>query len=213
VKSPLNESLAAGLLMLTDWDRQSPMVDPMCGSGTFLIEAAHLALDHAPGLNRSFPFTRWPDFSRDRWEGIRAEARDRRKRSLDFQLLGSDRHGGAIGIAESSARNAGVLPHVNLQHCDARSYAPPGDPQLAVVNPPYGERLGAGDDLIETWHTLGQFFRRELAGRRVFVLSGNQELTRHLRLRANRRHPVRNGPIDCRWLEYELLAARPSPSE
>jgi putative N6-adenine-specific DNA methylase len=205
VKSPLNEATAAGLLLLSEWDRKSPLVDPMCGSGTFLIEAAHLAMDRAPGLLRRFPFERWPDFDANVWSELRAAARARAQSSAGVELVGFDRHPGAIAIARSSAEAASVADVVRFEQVtahDARLSRPPG---MVVVNPPYGERLGHDEsDLYDSWRQLARFLHEECSGAIAWVLSGNPELTRLLRLKASRKVPVRNGTLDCRFLRYEI---------
>jgi putative N6-adenine-specific DNA methylase len=221
VKSPLNEATAAGLLRLTGWDRRSPLIDPMCGSGTFPIEAALLASERAPGLGREFAFTRWPDFDAAAWRDLVADAERRRRSTLPFPILGADRHDGALRIARDSARRAGVADLVRFARADVGALDPGFAPAIVVVNPPYGERLGTGDDLVGSWRALGRFLHERCAGAVAWVLSGSPELTRHLGLRASQRIPVRNGPLDCRWLRYEIQgsgeswggsgAPRPSP--
>jgi putative N6-adenine-specific DNA methylase len=207
VKSPLNEATAAGILLLSGWDRASPMVDPMCGSGTFLIEAALLAADRAPGLQRGFAFERWPDFDAALWSELRAEAAGRARHRLPFALEGADRHEGAVSIARLSAEAAGVAGLLRLRVAEAAQWQPSSVPAAVFCNPPWGERLGEGEDLVGSWRDLGRFLRERCAGAHAFVLCGNAELTRHLGLRATRRWPVMNGPIECRLLEYEMRAA------
>jgi putative N6-adenine-specific DNA methylase len=211
VKSPLNEALAAGLLLVCGWDRSSPLVDPMCGSGTFLIEAAHLATDRAPGLSRRFAFERWPDFDAAAWQGLLADARAR-IRPAAVHLEGADRHEGALALARVAAKAAGVADAIRFSAADARDFAPAAAPAVVVVNPPWGERLGAGDDLVESWRALGHFLHRRCAGAAAWVLSGTADLTRHLGLRATRKHVVMNGPIECRWIRYDIREAGPPPS-
>jgi putative N6-adenine-specific DNA methylase len=203
VKSPLNEALAAGLLMLTEWDRKSPLVDPMCGSGTFLIEAAHLASRRAPGLERKFAFERWPDFDAAAWRRLLDEARARIV-PVTAPLEGADRHEGALLLARHAAERAGVGGAIRFTHSDAREFTPSVPPAVVVVNPPWGERLGEGDDLVDSWRALGNFLHQRCAGAAAFVLSGNAELTRHLGLRATRKWVVRNGPIECRFIRYDV---------
>ncbi|HEX6812043.1 MAG TPA: THUMP domain-containing protein [Planctomycetota bacterium] len=208
-RSPLNEAAAAGLLLLTDWDRQSPVCDPMCGSGTFLVEAAWLATDRAPGLGRSFAFEHWRDADLDAWRVLYDEAEARAEAGAGRlpKLMGNDRHPGALAIARQSVAAAGLEGHIQLTHGDARDYSPPWPPGLVVVNPPWGDRLGADpSELEDTWRALGQFLHERCAGASAYVLCGNPELTRFLGLRASGRHPVRNGPIECRWLRYQVDA-------
>jgi putative N6-adenine-specific DNA methylase len=203
VKSPLNESLAAGILLLSGWDRASALADPMCGSGTFPVEAAMLAADIAPGLGRGFPFETWPEFDRAAWRKLLEEARGRQKKSLPFPILGNDRHPGAVGIAEMSARQAGVERMVTFTRGDAAEWKPKGAPAWVFANPPWGERLGEGEDLAGSWKALGNFLHR-CPGAAAFVLSGNAELTKFLGLKATRRWPISNGPLECKLLRYDV---------
>jgi putative N6-adenine-specific DNA methylase len=212
VKSPLNEATAAGLIRMSGWDRASPLVDPMCGSGTLLIEAALLAADRAPGLHRRFAFERWPDFDAASWRALRDEARARAKPTLPFPIEGADRHGGAISIAERSARSAGVEGLVRFSVADAAEWVPkratePRDgqrpPILVLCNPPYGERIGEGEDLVGSWRALGRFLN-ECRGGRAFVLSGNPEMLRYIGRETSRQFSVKNGQLECRLLEYDL---------
>ena len=212
VKSPLNEATAAGLLLLSDWDRASPLVDPMCGSGTFPVEAAMMAADRAPGLNRSFAFERWLDHDEALWQRLREEARGRARRRLDFPIEGADHHGGALSIARQGAQAAGVEQLVSFTQADARDFQPTVAPKVVVVNPPYGERLD-GDEIVDSWISLGNFLHRSCAGATAYVLSGNKALTRHLGLRASLRTPVMNGPIECRWIRYDIRPPRPREGE
>jgi putative N6-adenine-specific DNA methylase len=209
-KSPLNEALAAGLLLLTGWDRQGALCDPMCGAGTFLIEAAWLAMDRAPGLARSFAFERWRDLDAGAWSGLYADAEARAARGAAATLpplLGNDRHAGAVALARQGAAKAGVGDRIAFAQTDARDWVPAAPPRLVVVNPPWGERLDADpDELAASWRALGAFLHAQCRGAVACVLSGNPELTRHLGLRASTRHPVHNGPIECRWLRYEIDA-------
>lgn len=205
VRSPLNEALAAGLLLLSGWDGTTPLADPMCGSGTFLVEAAMMATKRAPGLHRYFPFERWIDHDKRLWEQLREEARDLAQFELDVPLMGADRHEGAISLAMKGAYEADVDKLISFTVIDAERWKPPARPGCVVTNPPYGERLGEGDDLIDSWRALGAFLKRACPGATAWVLSGNRELTRHLGLRATERIPVMNSTIDCRWIRYALF--------
>ncbi len=206
VKSPLNEALAAGLLILSGWDRKSPLVDPMCGSGTFLIEAAGMALGHAPGLGRNFSFERFQDFDPILWASLRQEAMDQERDTHPLPpLLGADRHAGALEIARKSLALAGLEGEVRLTNTDLKSYHPEVAPKMVITNPPYGHRIGTDtEDLENSWKDLGDFLRRECGGGVAWILCGNKDLTRGLRLRTERRIPVRNGPLDCRFLKYSI---------
>ena len=203
VKSPLNEATAAGLLVITGWDRRSALVDPMCGSGTFPIEAAMMATDRAPGLGRRFAFERWLDFDPDLWASLIEDAEARIRPTLDFVIEGADHHAGALALARKGARAAGVEHVVRFVESDVADYVPSAKPKLVVSNPPYGERIGK-DDAEASWSKLGVFLRERCGGATAWVLSGNKALSRHLGLRTSRRVPVMNGPIECRFLRYEM---------
>ncbi len=206
-RSPLNESLAAGLLRLADWNGQLPLCDPLCGSATFLIEAAFMHGDRAPGLGRRFAFERWSDLDGDAWEAAKADAARRWARgraTLPPQFFGNDRHPGAVHLARRAIQRAGLEGAIRIEQRDIAAYIPPSRPAFVVTNPPYGKRIGRGDTGAQTWTALGRWLREQAPGATAWVLSGDPALTRHLRLRATRRLPVRNGPLSCRWLRYPL---------
>jgi putative N6-adenine-specific DNA methylase len=207
VKSPLNEAVAAGLILLSDWDRASPVVDPMCGSGTFVIEAAMLAARRAPGLGRAFTCERFPDHDRRAWTEVRDAARAAALPALPFRLVGADRHAGALGLARRGAQAAGVAALVEFVEAPVATFAPPVPPAVVFVNPPWGERL-QDPDLVASWRDLGTFLHDRCPGAVAWVLSGNADLTRHLRLKKSASRPVKSGPIDARWLRYEVRADR-----
>lgn len=213
VKSPLNEAIAAGLLLASGWDRRSALVDPMCGSGTFVIEAACLAADRAPGLLRRFAFERFPDHDARAWGLLKEDAQGRVRRSLPFALAGGDRHEGAIALARRGARAAEVEGLVSFTVASADAFEPPPPPFTVVTNPPWGERLGTGEELRAAWSALGRFLHQRAPGCTAWVLSGNADLPRLLGLRAARKFPLMDGPIECRFLKYEVFAAGEHPPE
>jgi len=213
VRSPLNEALAAGLLLRTGWDRRAPLCDPMCGSGTLLIEAAHLAGDRAPGLERGFAFEGWRDADAATIAALRRDAAARweaGRRRLPT-LLGNDHHAGSLTIARDAAARAGVADAIHLENQPLVGFRPDPRPDVVVVNPPYGVRIGQEADLAETWRQLGTWLK-DVGRGEGWVLSGDPELTGHLRLKADQRYPVRNGGIDCRWLRYPLRPRQSPPS-
>ena len=219
VKSPLNEAIAAGLLLATGWDRKSALVDPLCGSGTFVVEAACLAADRAPGLLRRFAFEQFPDFDARSWALLKGDAVERAQRSLPFPIIGSDRHPGAIELARRSVRAAQVEGLVELRNGDVEAFVPPPPPFTLVTNPPWGERIGEGEELRASWEALGHLLHQRARGCTAWVLSGNAELPRLLGLKARRKFPVMDGPIECRFLRYDVFggtaqepSSSPSPS-
>jgi len=217
--APLKENLAAGLITLTGWDGTVPLVDPLCGSGTLLLEAAAMALGRAPGLlhaaaeapaqPRAFGFERWPDFDPELWQAELNAARSSGRDGLEdgrplAPLLGLERDPEVLEQARSNASNAGLTGRIQLQQGDVRELQPPPGPGILVCNPPYGARLGADEDLEPLYADLGRTLRERCGGWTLWLLSGNPELTAALRMKASRRIPVSNGGIDCRWLQYAI---------
>lgn len=207
--APLKENLAAGLIAHTGWDGTVPLADPFCGSGTLLIEAACRALGRAPGLERRFSLERWPDFDAALWQRERQAAQDLARTSLPdgeplAAILGMERDPAVLAMARSNAAAAGVADWVALQEGDCRDFRPPETPGMLVCNPPYGERLGADDDLEALYGDLGRMVKERCGGWTLWLLSGNPALTGALRMKASRRVPVSNGGIDCRWLRYDI---------
>jgi putative N6-adenine-specific DNA methylase len=214
--APLKENLAAGLIALTGWDGSRPLADPLCGSGTLLIEAACRVLGRAPGLEgdqalpRAFSFQRWPDFDPALWhrevEAARALARPTLvDGSPPAPIVGMEKEASVVEQAVANAAAAGVAPWISLRQGDCRDFEPPpGPPGLLVCNPPYGARLGETEELEMLYADLGRTLKDHCSGWTLWLLSGNPELTGALRMKASRRIAVSNGGIDCRWLRYDI---------
>jgi putative N6-adenine-specific DNA methylase len=202
----LRETLAAGIVLLSGWDRRSPLFDPLCGSGTLLIEGALLAANIAPGIagKRSFACQRWLDFDAGLWGSLVEEARTAVQRDGLPIIAGSDRDPRAVAAARANAKAAAVGDLITVEQRAIEAAHPPPGPGTLLTNPPYGERLGEGADLAPLYAALGTLLKQRCKGWRAFVLAGSKELTAALHLKATRRYPLRNGPIDCRLLHYDL---------
>lgn len=199
-EAPVREQLAAGCVLAAEWDGKGPVVDPMCGSGTLLAEAASLALGRAPGaLRRGWAFERLPGFDRSAWEAIRAEAIPAPGRGV--RLYGVDRSPAAIEAARSNLQRARLGERLKLERGDAFDFVPPAGPGLLLVNPAYGERLAEGE---EQWRRLGDLFKQRYGGWRAVVLAGGATRGKGIGLRPKRRIPVKNGPLDARILIFDL---------
>ena len=207
--APLKENLAAGLIALTGWDGSVPLADPLCGSGTLLIEAACLALGRAPGLGRHFALERWPKFDSQLWQQERQAASDLARETLPSRealapIVGREQDPGVLDQAHSNAEAAGIASALELSLGDCRDFMPPPGPGILVCNPPYGERIGEREGLEPLYADLGRMVKERCGGWSLWLLSGNPELTGALKMKASRRIPISNGGIDCRWLHYEV---------
>ena len=207
--APLKENLAAGLIALTGWDGSVPLADPLCGSGTLLIEAACLALGRAPGLGRHFALERWPKFDSQLWQQERQAASDLARETLPSgaalaPIVGREQDPGVLDQAHSNAEAAGIASALELSLGDCRDFMPPPGPGILVCNPPYGERIGEREGLETLYADLGRMVKERCGGWSLWLLSGNPELTGALKMKASRRIPISNGGIDCRWLHYEV---------
>jgi SAM-dependent methyltransferase len=171
-----------------------------------------LAADLAPGLKRRFPFELWPDFEQALWHNLVEEAQQRARRSLPFAIEGADRHGGALELARRGAQDAGVGALVRFTHAELLRFVPKVAPSIVVTNPPYGLRLADGEDLEQSWRDLGSFLHQRCRGATAWILCGNPAVTRLLGLRASQKLPVHNGPIDCRFLRYDVAPEAPAPA-
>jgi putative N6-adenine-specific DNA methylase len=205
-EAPLKENLAAGLLLLTEWDRQSPLLDFMMGSGTFLIEGAMMALKIAPGLQRKrFGFQGWLNFDQKAWDKLVDEAISQELEELPFKFYGYDIDRRMIVAAKENAKSAGVDHVMEFKREPVATVTPPVEKGLAIVNPPYGARIGDEDNLRDVYRDLGFTLKHRFKGWDCWILSGNKELIADLKLKSTRKYFVFNGNIECRWLKYSMF--------
>ena len=199
-EAPVRENLAAACILASGWNGQGPVVDPMCGSGTLLTEAAAVVLDLAPGrLRTKWAFERLPGFDGAAWKSLRQEGI--RLPETGLRLFGVDQSPAAVEAASANLRKAGLAGLSSLEVGDAYSFQPPAGPGLLVVDPAYGERLEENRD---QWPRLGDLMKQRYAGWKAVVLAGGEGLGKHIGLRPSRRIPVRNGPLDARILLFDL---------
>jgi putative N6-adenine-specific DNA methylase len=205
-KAPLNEALAAAIVLLTGWSGEVPFIDPMCGSGVLPIEAAWVALRRPPGLTRRrFGFQGWMDYDVRLWTGLRDEARRGVLKQLPAPVGGSDVRRDAVSSAAGNARAAGIGHLLRFEVKDVRDFRPPERPPGVIVcNPPYGERIGEEKELKPLYRALGEVLYQRCPGWRAFVFTGNAKLARELGMKPARRVPLMNGKIPCELLEFDL---------
>ena len=213
-RAPLKENVAAAVLLRAGWPdvcaRGGVLLDPMCGSGTFLTEGALIAADAAPALDRAyFGFTGWRGHDAPLWESLCAQARARRAlRAPRRCILGSDADADAVRMSLANAEHAGVADWVHVEKRTLHEIIPPkGEAGLIVTNPPYGERIGAESGLPDLYSELGLTLRERFQGWQAAILTGNPPLARNLGIYARRTHRFFNGTIECRLLRFELNQA------
>ena len=204
-KAPMQETLAAGVILATGYDGSVPLVNPMCGSGTLAIEAALIASQRPPGLLRdNFGFMHRKGFDSDTWQSMRRSARKIHNKGTIAPIIATDIDAGAIRAARKNAETAGVHHMVRFDVCDFVETPIPPEKGIVVINPEYGERLGAIAQLEETYKRMGDFFKQRCPGWTGYIFTGNLELAKKVGLRASRRMEFFNAKIDCRLLKYEL---------
>ena len=204
--APLRENLAAGILKLTGWTAPMPLYDPMCGSGTFLIEAAMMALDAAPGLDRAFGFEKLENFAGKAWRALQDKARARRKPVARLPIHGSDKSGTVLGLARENLAAVGIDAAVQIKQMDILDGSPPAEPGIAVMNPPYGERQATAEELADFYPRLGDTLKQRYAGWTAYILTADLRLAKLIGLKASRRTPLYNGALECRLFEYRMIA-------
>jgi len=219
-QAPLKENLAAAIILRSGWQKETPMVDPMCGSGTLLIEAAMIASDCAPGLNRHhWGFEAWGSHDKAVWESVRAEARERANAGLisaTARFFGSDTDKRVLDMARANARRAGVDKLITFQQKDATKLEnplPDGPKGTIISNPPYGERLESEPALIALHSVFGRVVKTRFPGWRLSLFSASPELLSSLQLRAEREFKAKNGPLDCVQKNYQLSDTPPATAQ
>ncbi|MFN7954303.1 MAG: SAM-dependent methyltransferase [bacterium] len=204
VRAPLRETLAAALLELCEWRGVTPLVDPMCGAGTLVIEAAALAVRRAPGLERRFACEDWPCFDAALGERLRAELRSRELEVAPVPIVGYDRDPAAVRLARRNAERAGLAASIAFHHGDLASVRATGATGLLIVNPPYGRRLGDPAQARETLRALGQLLTARFRGWNAAVLALDPSWARALGLEPTRTTALRNGGLRVHLLQFAL---------
>lgn len=204
-EAPLRENLAAGILRLSGWTPGVPLLDPMCGSGTILVEAACMALDVLPGLGRHFAFEKFYNFNAPGWRELIQRRTARRKSRVAQPIYGSDIDGAVLKAAQANLAGAGLENVVSLKCASVLEITAPAKAGIIVSNPPYGVRLGERQALDEFYPKLGDLLKQQFAGWRAYFLSADMQLPKLIRLATSKRTPLFNGALDCRLFEYKII--------
>ncbi|MFD2033752.1 class I SAM-dependent RNA methyltransferase [Belliella marina] len=209
-KAPMLEALAAATIYASGWDRKSPFVNPMCGSGTLAIEAALIATNRFPGLYRDhYSFMHIIGYDESVYQKLKTELEEKISSMGDIQIIASDIAEQAVLFTKENAATAGVEDLLSYEVCDFEDTTiPESEAGIMMVNPEYGERLGEEDELEATYKRLGDFMKQKCAGYTGFVFTGNLDLAKRVGLRPSRKMEFYNGTIDCRLLKYELYKGK-----
>lgn len=205
-EAPINEALAAGMLLMAGWKGETDFYDPMCGSGTLLIEAALIAQNIAPGIFRkSFAFEKWPDFDKELFEDIYND--DSHERAFEHHIYGSDASFYAVQQALKNIKSAGQqrcieVKQIRLQEIKREEQKP----ALVMVNPPYGERLAQDKDVMRLYGDMGTAFKHQFTGSAAWVISSNEDALKCIGLKPSQRIKLMNGELECWFNKYELFA-------
>lgn len=203
VEAPLNEVLAAGMIMLTGWNGDSDFIDPMCGSGTLLVEAALIARNMAPGLFRKgYAFEKWNDFDADLFQQIYDD--DSRERDFTHHIYGYDIDMKAVNTATLNVRAAGLTRDITVVQQDFRNFAQPAEKSIIVTNPPYGERIST-PDLLGTYRMIGERLKHSFKDNCAWVLSYKEECFQQIGLKPSVKIPLYNGSLECEFRKYQMF--------
>ncbi|MCF6270307.1 MAG: class I SAM-dependent RNA methyltransferase [Melioribacteraceae bacterium] len=200
--APLNEALAAGMILLSGWDKNSEFIDGMCGSGTIPIEAALIALNIPPGyLKKTYGFMKWKDYDSDLWNEIKGEVESKTK--LDFKIIASDKSPEAIEVAARNIKSAKLLKHIILEKKYFDEQSSEAGSGVIVMNPPYGERLKE-DDLNQFYSEIGDTLKSNFTGFDAWLLSASKTAMKKVGLRTSKKLTLFNGALECKYHKYEL---------
>ena len=206
VEAPLNEVLAAGMILMSGWRGETDFIDPMCGSGTLLIEAALIARNMAPGLFRKeFAFEKWPDFDRDLFDEIYND--DSQEREFEHHIYGYDIDMKAVNTARLNAKAAGLTQDITIEQQDFKDFTQPQEKAIIITNPPYGERITT-PNLLATYKMIGEKLKHEFQGNEAWVLSYREECFDQIGLRPSIKIPVFNGSLECEFRKYQMFEGR-----
>ena len=208
VEAPLNEVLAAGMILMTGWHGETDFIDPMCGSGTLLIEAALIAHNMAPGLFRKeFAFEKWPDFDRDLFDEIYND--DSQEREFNHHIYGYDVDIKAVNTARLNVKAAGLSSDITVEEQDFKNFTQPKNKSIMVTNPPYGERIST-PDLLGTYKMIGERLKHQFTGNEAWILSYREECFAQIGLKPSIKIPVFNGSLECEFRKYQMFDGKMS---
>ena len=203
VEAPLNEVLAAGMILMSGWQGETDFIDPMCGSGTLLIEAALIARNISPGVYRKgYAFERWPDFDQDLFDQIYND--DSQEREFYHHIYGYDVDIKAINTARLNVRASGFTKDITIEQVDFKNFTQPSSKSIMITNPPYGERIST-PNLLSTYKMIGERLKHQFLGNDAWILSYREECFDQIGLKPSMKIPVYNGSLECEFRKYSLF--------
>ena len=203
VEAPLNEVLAAGIILQTGWRGECDFIDPMCGSGTLPIEAALIARGISPGVYRKeYAFEKWPDFDRELFDKVYED--DSKEHPFEHHIYGYDINRNAVAIAQRNVKAAGLSREITIEQKDFADFTQPSEKSIMVTNPPYGERISS-PDLLGLYRTIGERLKHQFQGNDAWILSYREECFDKIGLKPSLRTPLFNGSLECELRKYQLF--------
>lgn len=205
-EASVKKNLAAGILKLAGWEPGIPLLDPMCGAGTFLVEAGEMSCGWAPGRGREFGFEKLNNYDAAIWEKLKAQAASEEKPVVPLEIYGSDLYGRTLDNTRKNLESAGLEGAVQLKQANLLEVSAPKPSGKLVTNPPYGVRLGDKDELAKFYPELGHLLKQKFSGWTAYIFSGDPELAKLIRLKPTRKTVLYNGQLECRLYEYPMVA-------
>ena len=206
VEAPLNEVLAAGMILMTGWKADCDFIDPMCGSGTLLVEAALIAKNIAPGVFRKeYAFEKWPDFDEELFDRIYND--DSQEREFNHHIYGYDIDMSAVAKANLNVKAAGLTKIITIEQADFKNFKQPDNPAMMMMNPPYGERIST-PDILGTYRMIGETLKRQFKNNTAWVLSYRQECFDQIGLKPSIKIPLYNGSLECEFRKYQMFEGK-----
>lgn len=208
-EAPINEALAAGLLLMAGWDGSTDLYDPMCGSGTFLIEAAMIAMNIAPGIYRkSFAFEKWPDFDRELFDFLYND--DSAEKPFEHHIYGADASFYCVRATEKNIKSAGLSKYISVRQCRIQDLQPEVSNCLVIMNPPYGERIttNKNTDILTLYKEIGSALKFRFPGSTAWLISSNEDALKCIGLKPAKRIKVLNGELDCLFNRYDMFEGK-----
>ncbi|HIA37038.1 MAG TPA: hypothetical protein EYN89_10015 [Flavobacteriales bacterium] len=203
--APLNEVLAAGMLMLAEWDSTIPLIDPMCGSGTFLMEAAMMAYNMPPGIKKKhYSFMNWKDYDQDLWKKVSEESKSNMI-TPEVNIQGGDIAMQSIDLSKMASLDFNLRKAIKLERISFNKHLPSSESGMLILNPPYGERI-TPKDLLDLYESIGNQLKKSYAGFDAWIFSSNKEAMKRIGLRPSRKYTLFNGALECKFQKFSMYA-------